>query len=132
MNKSIFLKSCMQRNYILFGVALILLSTPALAMGFKSLMKDMKATHQHAKDLVTGEYSAQAAMVVLKAYSDETTQAIGQMSTSAEGQDMKKRFTAMLVVLSKAQSGGQLDKSSFTTVAIQVGSQCISCHDVYN
>ncbi|GEM_PF-3024040 len=127
-----FLKSLMARQYILLGVTLVILSTPALAIGFKSLMKDMKATHQQANMLVAGSFSSQAAMTILKAYSDETAQAIGQMSNSAEGQDMKKRFTTILDIIGKTQSAPALDKITFAKAATQIETQCKSCHDAYN
>ena len=127
-----FLKSLMARKHIGLGAPLVVLSTPALAIGFKSLMKDMKATHQQAKALAAGPFSTQAALTVLKSYNDEITQAMGQMSNSAEGQDMKKRFTTMLAVLNKTQSAPALDKITFTNAATQIESQCKSCHDAYN
>jgi len=127
-----FLNASRAHKSILWGATLVILTTPALAIGFKSLMKEMKTTHQQARALAAGPFSTQAAMIILKTYNDEFTQAMGQMSNSAEGQDMKKRFTAMLTILNTTQSASALDKTTFTKAATQIESQCKSCHDAYN
>ena len=132
MSEIAFCKENTRRACLAIGVLAILIATPVLAGGFKTLMKAMKTTHQQAKALTSGVFSTQAAMAVLGAYSDQTREAVAQMSNSAEGQDMKKRFAAIDILIHKAQSTPSLDKAGFASVTAQIDAQCKSCHDAYN
>ena len=115
---------------ILISIGILgLLAGPAYA-SLKGLMDDMKATHKQAKAIAGSGFSPAEASKILKDYAAQANLGSKQVSTSAEGQDMKKRFIALAMLADKSASA-PLSKAGFAATLNEIDTQCRSCHDYY-
>ncbi len=114
------------------GLVLLLTISVAYAAGFKGIMKAWRSPTNAAKAMVSGSepYDAATVRKLLQAYIADSDDIKSHLSTSAESEDLKRRFTAFQ---SDAKAAlGQLDSAAkFKAAYAPVMDNCSSCHDKY-
>ncbi len=117
---------------ICVGVALLLSVSVAYAAGLKGVMKSWRSPTNSAKAMANGSepYDAAAVRKLLQAYIADSDDLKSHLSTSAESEDLKRRFTTFQND-AKAALGQLGSAAQFKAAYAPVMANCSSCHDKY-